>query len=221
MIKWDEVHPGKPFDGDDAEHMQWIYSEALKRAELFGISGVTYSLTQGVVKNIIPAIASTNAIISAACALEALKLISGCSKSVSNYLTYNGLEGTHIKVTEFVRDKDCLVCGPGTLVELDTSSTLSDFIKMLEEHPKLRMSKASVTHEGNNLYMQSPEVLEQMTRPNLSVPMFELLKEVPYTTVHATGMAENNGKKVSSLRKLRVAFKGIEDASKMDTTVSS
>ncbi|AQK89325.1 NEDD8-activating enzyme E1 catalytic subunit [Zea mays] len=263
LIKWDEVHPGKPFDGDDAEHMQWIYSEALKRAELFGISGVTYSLTQGVVKNIIPAIASTNAIISAACALEALKLISGCSKSVSNYLTYNGLEGTHIKVTEFVRDKDCLVCGPGTLVELDTSSTLSDksisstcatnmafdsihkaitlkdlaiqiqnltitlndvpgkFIKMLEEHPKLRMSKASVTHEGNNLYMQSPEVLEQMTRPNLSIPMFELLKEVPYTTVHATGMAENNGKKVSSLRKLRVAFKGIEDASKMDTTVSS
>ncbi|KAG2596791.1 hypothetical protein PVAP13_5KG428300 [Panicum virgatum] len=220
LIKWDEVHPGKPFDADDAEHMQWIYSEALKRAELFGISGVTYSLTQGVVKNIIPAIASTNAIISAACALEAFKLISGCSKNVSNYLTYNGLEGTHIKVTEFVRDKDCLVCGPGTLIELDTSSTLAEFIKMLEEHPKLRISKASVTHEGNNLYMQSPEVLEQMTRPNLSVPMFELLKEAPYATVHATGMAENNGKRVSSLRKLRVAFKGVE-ASKMDVSESS
>jgi len=175
---------------------------------------------QGVVKNIIPAIASTNAIISAACALEAFKLFSGCSKNVSNYLTYNGLEGTHIKVTEFVRDKDCLVCGPGTLIELDTSSTLAEFIKMLEEHPKLRISKASVTHEGNNLYMQSPEVLEQMTRPNLSVPMFELLKEAPYTTVHATGMAENNGKKVSSLRKLRVAFKGTE-ASKMDISESS
>jgi hypothetical protein len=39
---------------------------------------------------------------------------------------YNGVDGTHIKVTEFARDKDCLVCGPGTLIELDTSSTLSE-----------------------------------------------------------------------------------------------
>jgi ubiquitin-activating enzyme E1 C len=216
LIKWNEVHPGKPFDADDAEHMQWIYSEALKRAELFGISGVTYSFTQGVVKNIIPAIASTNAIVSAACALEALKLISGCSKTVSNYLTYNGLDGTHINVSEFAREKDCLVCGPGTLIELGTSTTLSEFIKMLEEHPKLLMSRASVTHEGDNLYMQAPEVLEQMTRPNLGVPMFELLKGAARTTVHVTGMAENNGKKVSSLRKLRVTFKGVEESSKMD-----
>ncbi|XP_006644044.2 NEDD8-activating enzyme E1 catalytic subunit [Oryza brachyantha] len=216
LIKWNEVHPGKPFDADDAEHMQWIYSEALKRAELFGISGVTYSFTQGVVKNIIPAIASTNAIVSAACALEALKLMSGCSKTVSNYLTYNGIVGTHINVSEFVRDKDCLVCGPGTLIKLDASTTLSEFIKMLEEHPKLLMSRASVTHEGDNLYMQAPEVLEQMTRQNLGVPMFELLKGATRATVHVTGMAENNGKKKSSLRKLRVAFNGVEEASKMD-----
>jgi hypothetical protein len=48
--------------------------------------GVTWQLTGGVVKNIIPAIASTNAIIAAACALEALKIITMCSKGIDNYM---------------------------------------------------------------------------------------------------------------------------------------
>uniref|UniRef100_A0A804QPC5 Uncharacterized protein n=1 Tax=Zea mays TaxID=4577 RepID=A0A804QPC5_MAIZE len=87
-----------------------------------------------------------------ACALEAFQLISGCSKSVSNYLTYNGLEGTHIKVIEFVSGNDYLV--------------------FVEGYCDAR---------GNNMYMQLRKVLEHMTRKNLSVPMFELLKEVPYT----------------------------------------
>jgi hypothetical protein len=36
--------------------------------------------------------------------------------------------GLHIKVTEFVKDKDCLVCGPGVLIELDASVTLEKVI---------------------------------------------------------------------------------------------
>lgn len=38
--------------------------------------------------------------------------------------------GLHVKVTEFVRDKDCLVCGPGVLIELDTSVTLEKVISI-------------------------------------------------------------------------------------------
>lgn len=85
LIQWDEQHRGKTFDADNPEHMQWVYSQALNRAELYGIGGVTYSLTQGVVKNIVPAIASTNAILSSACALEALKIVTGFSKILSNF----------------------------------------------------------------------------------------------------------------------------------------
>ncbi|KAL7209975.1 hypothetical protein ACSBR1_031529 [Camellia fascicularis] len=284
LIKWDEVHSGKTFDPNIPKHMQWVYSEAVKRAELFGIPGVTYSLTQGVVKTIIPAIASTNAIISAACALETLKIASGCSKTLSNYLTYNGVEGLHTKVTEFVKDKDCLIRGPGILVELDTSVTLRKltiailddtvtvdvvivcflidtcnpwyccgstvlffhpviqgainsqiisyangsaklafyfvlhpFIDLLEEHPQLLLSRASVTHPRKNLYMQVPPVLEEMTQSNLDLPFFNLMDKIPKDVVHVTGMASKSNRKISSLRKLRTVFKDVNGVADMDT----
>ncbi|KAM3707404.1 hypothetical protein ACB098_02G024400 [Castanea mollissima] len=216
LIKWDEVHSGKTFDPDDPEHMKWIYNEAVKRAELFGIPGVTFSLTQGVVKNIIPAIASTNAIVSAACALEALKITTGCSKTLSNYLTYNGAEGLHTKVTEFVRDKDCLVCGPGVLIELETTVTLQKFIDLLEKHPDLLLSKASVTCQGSSLYMQAPPVLEEMTRSNLNLPLFDLMGKTSRGTIHVTGTTSKNDTKTSVLRKLRVFFKGVDGVTDMD-----
>uniref|UniRef100_A0A7N0V955 NEDD8-activating enzyme E1 catalytic subunit n=2 Tax=Kalanchoe fedtschenkoi TaxID=63787 RepID=A0A7N0V955_KALFE len=216
LIKWDEVHGGKAFDPDEPDHMNWVYSEALKRADLFGIPGVTYQLTQGVVKNIIPAIASTNAIISAACALETLKIASDCSKTLSNYLTYNGAEGLHTKVTEFVRDKDCLVCGPGALVELDMSTTLQKFIELLEEHPKLLLSKASISHKGKNLYMQAPPILEEQTRSNLTQPLFHLIGKKTRDVVHATGTISKNGTKTSSLKKVRIVFTGVDGTAEMD-----
>ena len=62
--------PDAKVDKDDPEYQTWVFQKATVRAQQFNIPGVTLMHTQGVIKNIIPAIASTNAIVAAACANE-------------------------------------------------------------------------------------------------------------------------------------------------------
>ncbi|TPP62550.1 UBA3 [Fasciola gigantica] len=74
ILLWPKEQPfgaNVTIDGDCPEHIQWIYEQSLKRAHEYGITGITLRLVQGVVKRIIPAVASTNAVIAAACATEA------------------------------------------------------------------------------------------------------------------------------------------------------
>uniref|UniRef100_A0A914UYT7 NEDD8-activating enzyme E1 catalytic subunit n=1 Tax=Plectus sambesii TaxID=2011161 RepID=A0A914UYT7_9BILA len=95
VIQWEKDAPfkGAALDGDDPSHVEWVFDEATKRAEQYSINGVTYRLTQGVLKRIIPAVASTNAVIAAACAFEAFKLASNIALPLNNYVNFSDVEG--------------------------------------------------------------------------------------------------------------------------------
>ncbi|KAH3765148.1 ubiquitin-activating enzyme E1C [Pelomyxa schiedti] len=169
--------PGTKLDADDPQHISWVYEQALARATEKGISGVTLRLTLGVCKNIVPAIASTNAIISAACANEALKFATSCSQSLENYMMYNGGVGVYTYTFEYTKKENCLACGSKTaLYTIPRTTKLAELIEQLRTDPRLQMQSPSLIIPGGGmLFMQSPEPLREATLPNLEKTLEQLL----------------------------------------------
>ncbi|XP_013419736.1 NEDD8-activating enzyme E1 catalytic subunit isoform X2 [Lingula anatina] len=175
----------KPFgeevniDGDDPQHIKWIFEKSLERAREYQITGVTYRLTQGVVKRIIPAVASTNAVISAACATEVFKLATSCCPPLNNYVNFNDTEGVYTYTFEIERKEDCPVCSqvPQPL-NFSEDSKLQEIIDYLTESTTYQMKSPGITTmiDGKNrtLYMQTIQSIRQRTKENLKKSLQEL-----------------------------------------------
>ncbi|EAS33611.2 NEDD8 activating enzyme [Coccidioides immitis RS] len=176
QIAWGEKRKGEEFDGDDLEHVSWIYQTAVERAKQFSIPGVTFSMTQGVVKNIIPAIASTNAVIAAACTSEALKIATSCNPFLENYMMYAGEEGVYTYTFASEQKPDCPVCGNlAKKITVSPEGTLQDFVDSLGERAEAQLKSPSLRSEEKTLYQRFPPQLEEQTRPNLTRKLKELV----------------------------------------------
>lgn len=181
IIKWEEERKDIQLDTDEPEHITWLYTKALDRAKEFGIQGVTYSMTQGVVKNIIPAIASTNAIIAASCCNEAFKLLSASAPPLgmpgtNNYMQYTGDAGVYTFTFEHQKKDDCPVCGnlPKDL-SVNPEQTLQELVEIFATRPDSQLKKPTLTTSDKSLYFSSPPSLEEQTRPNLKRKIKDLL----------------------------------------------
>ncbi|XP_055337995.1 NEDD8-activating enzyme E1 catalytic subunit-like [Paramacrobiotus metropolitanus] len=179
ILLWPKEEPfgvGVNVDGDDPQHVTWIWRKAEERAKEFAIQGVTYRLTLGVVKHIIPAVASTNAVVAAICASEVFKIASSMYSPVSNFLSFNDVDGIYTNTFQMERNPDCLACSQMSVTfDVDFTKTLGDFIESLKVNPKFQMRNPAVTAsiEGKQrtLYMAS---LEQQTKGNLEKTLYDL-----------------------------------------------
>ncbi|XP_018589565.2 NEDD8-activating enzyme E1 catalytic subunit isoform X1 [Scleropages formosus] len=182
ILQWPKEKPfgdGVALDGDDPQHIQWVFQRSQERAAQFNITGVTYRLTQGVVKRIIPAVASTNAVIAAACASEVFKIASSTYIPLNNYLVFNDVDGLYTYTFEAERKENCSACSqvPHDL-QFPSSAKLQDVLDYLIESTALQMKSPAITAtmEGKNktLYLQTVASIEERTRPNLCRTLKEL-----------------------------------------------
>ncbi len=175
VIQWPENFKDKKVDKDSPEDMQWIFERAKERADSYNIEGVTYFLTMGVVKNIIPAIASTNALVSASCVNEALKVATYCNKSVDNYYMFMGQTSVYTSTFPFDKDENCLVCASQRESQtVAGDKLLSEFRDELQE--KYSLSNPGLTAESTNktLYISGP--LGKKTKQNLELSLSQLVE---------------------------------------------
>jgi len=198
VLEWPRVRKDVKMDTDNPEHIDWLYRAASARAFEFKIEGVTWTLTQGVVKNIIPAIASTNAIIAASCCNEAFKLATTSAPSLSNYFMFIGTDGVYSYTFEHEKRPDCPVCGGDSKdIEVPKEWTLERFTEMLTERQDFQIKKPSLSTPTpipplkGPLYFQSPPQLEEQTRPNLEKKVSELVSNGGEISVTSTSLPFN------------------------------
>lgn len=200
VIQWDKENPfNAPLDGDDPEHLSWVFEKAQERANNFNITGLTYRLVQGVLKHIIPAVSSTNAgklyvscnerhadkfppsVIAAVCATEVFKIATSSYECLNNYMVFNDTDGIYTYKYEAEKNPECLACSSKVRtisIKNPSSMTLQDLIDYLCDNHDYQLKNPGLTTmvNGKNktLYMSAVKSIEEQTRSNLTQSLHEL-----------------------------------------------
>ncbi|XP_063437861.1 NEDD8-activating enzyme E1 catalytic subunit-like isoform X4 [Mytilus trossulus] len=133
----------------------------------------------GVVKRIIPAVASTNAVIAAACSTEVFKLATSCCLPLNNYMNFSDIDGIYTYAFEAMKKEDCIACTniPKAL-KFSDGDKLQDILTYLIDSAEYQMKSPGITTSLNGknktLYMQTVKSIEEKTRENLKKTLNEL-----------------------------------------------
>ncbi|ODV62413.1 NEDD8-activating protein UBA3 ASCRUDRAFT_6993 [Ascoidea rubescens DSM 1968] len=180
LLEWPKYFPDRKYNTDNQDDIDWIYEKALERSKVFNINNITKSLTLGVIKNIIPSIASTNAVVAAACCNEAFKFITDCNPILEYYMSYSGDLEIFAHVFKPEQNQDCSICGSKyERVSVKRWFKLKDLITYLIQKLDLNLENPSLISSDNNkdLYLTFPPQLEEITRINLNKPITELIDD--------------------------------------------
>jgi len=171
--------------------LTWLMERALERASKFNIKGVTYMMTMQVVKNIIPALASTNAVISAACVNEAWKILARSHPRMNSYFQYYGHSGVTCSTFPYQRNSECDHCSSPVTWKVKPTDTLQVFLDRVktlfpqkkdqetkekdkedEKEKKTPKAPSIALADGTSLYVDLGKAMDYTE--DLAKPLFQL-----------------------------------------------
>ena len=141
-------------DGDNTNHIVWITKKAVERQLQFGIQGlIDVAFTLGVVKNVVPAVGFTNAMIAAQCVLETLKILTGLSTPLNNFSFYDGGgDGICSYSIELSPNPSCPVCSLSCITIRRENCTPREILSALSLHPNNDRWKI---HQDSDVFLQA------------------------------------------------------------------
>ncbi|GMS89109.1 hypothetical protein PENTCL1PPCAC_11284, partial [Pristionchus entomophagus] len=180
VIQWDKLKPfdGATLDADDPDHVEWVYQKAFTRATEYNIRGVDSRLTQGVLKRIIPAVASTNAVIAAACTVEALKCASNISKPIDNYAMFTDVEGVYMNVVQMERNTECIACsGSKVSISCKPEGTFGSLFHTLTQKYQLKDPAIRTATEPIYMICELMPEMKEKSETNLDKLLRDLISD--------------------------------------------
>lgn len=158
IVEW-KKNFDRPIDTDSVDDINWVCENAQKRGEQYGIFGINYSLTLGVIKNVIPAIASTNAIIAAETVLEAIKVLTNVSSILDNNFMYMGHEGLYGSHEKYEKEPDCNICSKPLLEVVSEKMLLRELIDLIIK--KYGLESPSLNRGFHFIYFPNNDEMHQ------------------------------------------------------------
>lgn len=174
------------FDKDDAVAMEFVTAAANLRAAVFNITMESLYSCKGIAGNIIPAIATTNAIIAGIQVLQAFKILRAAKPiaEACNYTYCNRVWDSRGMLLSPVAlskpNPKCYVCSKHMLeLAIDTKkSSLRDLVdKVLKK--KLGVNEPTVSIGSNTIYEEGEDAEE-----SLAVNLNKLLMNLPGKGIH-------------------------------------
>ena len=162
----------------------------------FQQGAIDMSKTLGVIKNIIPAIASTNALIAATAANEAFKIATSSAPLLHNYMLFNAEQGSFVTTQSFSKNPLCegfrfiasssslfcsllnfLVCGnPPKLLSVSAEDSLDSLLRHLLSVPQYALQNPRILSGNSVLFMKaSMAQLRKLYEENLNKPLNQVL----------------------------------------------